>query len=372
VTISEMHIAVNLGVQKIASFQVDNFLPQEIDHELNSAMDRFIKQRYTPLGNKYKEGFEQSQKRIDDLRNLVSSTLINTFELDGIVLAENLLEDPHFTDIVALPNDYLFLVNLRAVVSDACRPATFQTTTTTFAYQRISITPPTTGYILTSIQMQLESNNLTTIIQSNAGLTYDQLLDSNNYTNNCCSPVLSVESNYGGTVEFTPTVDGNEIYLKIDTQIFAGPLTTSLIWENPVTGDTQIVTMETHEEHVLRRRSVPSGLNVTRRLVACNYAQLDDIYTLLKDPFNTTKSTYPKYTFNENFIKIYTNAEFIVTGARVTYIRRPQRMNRILGVGCELPEHTHQEIVEMTIKSILEGIQDPRYQSQSIETMESE
>jgi len=49
-TIEEMHIAVNLGVQKIASFQVDNLLPQEIDHELNNAMDRFIKQRYIPMG----------------------------------------------------------------------------------------------------------------------------------------------------------------------------------------------------------------------------------------------------------------------------------------------------------------------------------
>ena len=70
-TIQEMHIAVNLGVQKIASFQVDNLLPQEIDHHLNVSMDRFIKQRYSSFGNKYGTGFEQSQKRIDDLRNLV-------------------------------------------------------------------------------------------------------------------------------------------------------------------------------------------------------------------------------------------------------------------------------------------------------------
>ena len=56
-TIEEMHIAVNLGVQKIASFQVDNLLPQEIDHELNNAMHRFIKQRYSPEGNKYRDGF---------------------------------------------------------------------------------------------------------------------------------------------------------------------------------------------------------------------------------------------------------------------------------------------------------------------------
>jgi len=51
-TVNEMHIAVNLGVQKIASFQVDNLLPEEIDHELNLAMLRFIKQRYNPTSNR--------------------------------------------------------------------------------------------------------------------------------------------------------------------------------------------------------------------------------------------------------------------------------------------------------------------------------
>ena len=36
-----MHIAINLGVQKLASFQVDNLLPEEIDHEINMAIRRY-------------------------------------------------------------------------------------------------------------------------------------------------------------------------------------------------------------------------------------------------------------------------------------------------------------------------------------------
>jgi hypothetical protein len=370
VTINEMHIAVNLGVQKIASFQVDNFLPQEVDHELNSAMDRFIKQRYYPLGNKYRKGFEQSQKRIDDLRNLVSTNISNTFLLDGIELTTNALTEGYFADIIALPNDYLFLVNLRAEVLDACHPTTFNTVSETFAYQQISLTPPITGYYLTTVQIQLLSNNPITVIQNNSGVTYDQLLDSNNYTNNCCAPTLSIEtSTEGNTVELTPTTDGNEIYLKINTELWDGPLVTTLTWSNG--SETEIVTMQEYQTHTVRRRTTTNP-NLIRRVVVCGYSQLDDIYTLLQDPFNTTTSTGPKYTLGENFVKIYTTNEFIVPSATVTYIRRPQRMNRIIGVGCELPEHTHQEIVEMAIKSILEGIQDPRYQSQSMENMESE
>ena len=60
--IGQMHIAVNQGVQKIASNQVDLLLPQEIDFELNKAQDKFIKTRYSQFGNKYMRGFEQSQK----------------------------------------------------------------------------------------------------------------------------------------------------------------------------------------------------------------------------------------------------------------------------------------------------------------------
>ena len=77
-TVGDMHIAVNLGVQKIASFQADGLLPEEIDFELNTAMRRFISQRYNKQGNKYQRGFEQSQKRLDDLRHLVEDYTTTT------------------------------------------------------------------------------------------------------------------------------------------------------------------------------------------------------------------------------------------------------------------------------------------------------
>jgi hypothetical protein len=47
-------------------------------------------------------------------------------------------------------------------------------------------------------------------------------------------------------------------------------------------------------------------------------------------------------------------------------------MDSILNIGCELSPHTHEEIVEMTVQSILEAISDPRYNSQSREVLGSE
>ena len=372
-----MHIAVNLGVQKIASFQVDNFLPEEVDHELNIAMDRFIKQRYSPMSNRYRKGFEQSQKRIDDLRHLIATTTLDTFSDGEAEFGEDSL---FFSDRAALPNDYLFLVNLRASIIDACEPTTFSLNASENQFQRISLTPPVVGYILTGIKIYLDDDE--TLVAHNAtGLTKDELLNPTTYTFNCI-PAVSIEE-FGGSwglgllVEQTPTVDGNELYLKINPVAYPGTLATTLVWEHP-TDSTTIggtiepvnVAMEESSNITIRKRVLASPKTV--RLVKGKYSQLDDVYTLLDDPFNTTKSTSPLYTIEENFVDVYSTTEFVTQTVRVKYIRRPQRMSKSLGVGCELPEHTHQEIVEMAIKSILEGIQDSRYQSQSVEVTESE
>ena len=66
----EMHIAIQQGVDKIHSLQADMLLSEEIDIELNKNMSRFINTKYGK-NNIYQKGFEESQKRIDDLRSLV-------------------------------------------------------------------------------------------------------------------------------------------------------------------------------------------------------------------------------------------------------------------------------------------------------------
>ena len=68
--VNQMHIAIQQGVDKINSLQADMLLPEEIDIELNKSMSRFLNTKYGK-NNKYGQGFENSQKRIDDLRTLV-------------------------------------------------------------------------------------------------------------------------------------------------------------------------------------------------------------------------------------------------------------------------------------------------------------
>lgn len=65
---------------------------------INEAIDKFYKTRYSGINSK-SEGFEQSQKRIDDLRSLVKTKKYT----DTITNTDNKYE-------VELPNDYVMLL----------------------------------------------------------------------------------------------------------------------------------------------------------------------------------------------------------------------------------------------------------------------
>jgi hypothetical protein len=119
-------------------------------------------------------------------------------------------------------------------------------------------------------------------------------------------------------------------------------------------------------------RRLISNTHTESILVGNSFVQHDDIFTLLGDPFNTTKHTDPLTTIRGNSIDIYTNDIFIIDTVKITYIRNPRKISLSLGIDCELPEHTHQAVVDMTVSSILEGISDPRYKSHELEVSKNE
>tara|TARA_R100000315_G_C5235124_1_gene146689 strand:+ start:2067 stop:2828 length:762 start_codon:yes stop_codon:yes gene_type:complete len=68
--VGEMHYEFKLKLNKVDSLDYNNFLVPEIDWYLNEAQSIYIKTRYSG-NNSRAAGFEASQKRTDDLRNLV-------------------------------------------------------------------------------------------------------------------------------------------------------------------------------------------------------------------------------------------------------------------------------------------------------------
>ena len=108
------------------------------------------------------------------------------------------------------------------------------------------------------------------------------------------------------------------------------------------------------------------------------YIQHDDILALFKDPFNKPDMNSILGMFDNEYINVYTLVEgtkkspmsetnmvdVLPYSIKLTYLKRPQIVSATANNSCDLPQHTHEEIVAMTVSSILEGISDPRYKTQ--------
>ena len=120
-----MHIAVKLELDKSASFDIPAFEPEEIDFWLNKAIRTFVKTRYSGVNAK-QESFEQTQKRVDDLRTLVKEALDNDSVL-GLPLADDDAVIPKSyivttsgtpTPTDSWPDDYMFAISEEVAVDE--------------------------------------------------------------------------------------------------------------------------------------------------------------------------------------------------------------------------------------------------------------
>ena len=496
-TVAEMHIAVNQGVQKIASHQVGVLLPQEIDFELNKAQDKFVKNRYNQFGNKYSRGFEGSQKRIDDLRNLVT-------EKSVITTYKGQVSDNIYVDTAILPEDdgYMFLLNHRSFVvhnncdsiepcmvyntldpvvwveidfeefslnnyGDVVNGAPFvwvaqaiygsnwsqptQISIPSSSYTQLNIgdevssvssnitIPPGTTIIALPGSPVVELSNNPTIVSGPNAQTFNAQITSSGSVTPTPTPIHSIQiaviddagnhllaypfnqtmsqlgcaamNNYldsqywspgwsvylnanpngmpptytsanGGLVlgftlppnwviDYTPgaiTASYPSCFIQV-IRVDCGPpfdiLHSSIDYINPSSG-LYIGSAPSDNRYCTDIKYTASSVN--------RYSQLDDIYTLLKDPFNKTKHTSPLTTIVGHNIDIYTDETFYVPKVKLTYIKKPRSIDSTSGsvTSCELAEHTHQEIVDMAVASILEEIADPRYQTNRMEELRSE
>jgi len=100
---------------KITSFDAPGYTDEEISIFLTKAQERVVLDYYTPLGNKYKEGFEETEARRKDLKELVVGTTLTT----AATVQTNVLPNGVFYD---LPSNCLYAISEEVTVSssDTC------------------------------------------------------------------------------------------------------------------------------------------------------------------------------------------------------------------------------------------------------------
>jgi hypothetical protein len=66
----------------------------------------------------------------------------------------------------------------------------------------------------------------------------------------------------------------------------------------------------------------------------------------------------------QNTIELVTDGNYEILHYYIRYLRRPIEVSLTGEIDCDLPEHTHDEIILLAVSMALENIEHPRYQSQ--------
>lgn len=121
-----MHIEFRARFNRINSNKNRGFFKEEIDLFLNDSYDEFVETRSTRKSNHKAEGFEDTQKRIDDIRTVVKEGTTSEDRLlidDSLILLDSgVLSVFNRGKYVNLPmdGDYKYL----KLVNDACDTST--------------------------------------------------------------------------------------------------------------------------------------------------------------------------------------------------------------------------------------------------------
>jgi len=315
-TAAEMHEHVMMLLDKINSYQADTLLANEIDLALNMAQLAFVKNRFQRY-NKFGAGFEESQKRIDDLAPLIRTTTISLYELpynQGNFATEaggGLLAD-------AFPNaSQLVLTGDKRMWRDVYR-------------------------ISMNEDIANTGNNL---LGTDRVSPYMFLISARarvNYIN--CKKDLEEGVDYSLT-----DVDGDGVVARRSQETLTG-FGTSL------------------KNKVVKCKYVQNDDLFTL---------FEDPFntTTLNTPFysfsGANEVIFGDLQSGITNLEIYTDDTFFTDAIFIRYIKRPNFIT-INQTDCELSPHVHIEVVNMAVDILLEGTSDPRYKSHQTETLKSD
>jgi len=145
-TIEEMHIAIDLGLQKVNTFTQKNLLSQEKDWFLNDEVTKFIKQRTNPVSNMKRQGTDDTTKRYEDLSDLTRREILN-IELISDTIGE-----------CKVPSNYYGYISSKASVVQLCEDEKIEKTSENLYMCVFPLSFPD-GTVLTNYTVKLKTDS---------------------------------------------------------------------------------------------------------------------------------------------------------------------------------------------------------------------
>ena len=106
---------------------------------------------------------------------------------------------------------------------------------------------------------------------------------------------------------------------------------------------------------------------VGNRVEYVKIIQLDDYLAIKKDPFNKPSESNVIGVMEDNKIKVYKDNLNSVNSHVLTYLSWNESSDNI----ASLPDHTHEDIVNITVRKLMGSVKDESYKSQAAEELKN-
>lgn len=355
-TVQEIHIAIQMGLQKIGSYQYDDFQKEEIDLAFNIKQEEFVRQALSP--SNIRPGFETIQSRVDDLRLPRGNAKLHAI-LDGETKVYGVL-----------PTDYLYLINDRSGLYYSCAKDV--------DYEEDDLYLGAISLSFPDSEAEENFYSELKILYSDDSILFNiedyefEGLDSKEEKYLLLRTILDkLRSIPTSTTNPTPkyNVYWEEFgsYYKKNTFFitsFSGVGTLKIIIDgaDPVESEN-FLPEEAGSINYKVASSEDSYKEVPNRLL-----KTEELFNILNHSFGRTSDVSPISNLENDKIIVYRNNFFVPKEINISYIRRPRNINYNLGISCELSPHVHNIICDATVKYLLEAINSPRFESKIVET----
>lgn len=378
-TISEMHTAFKVELDKTSSLELPAFEPEEIDYWLNQGISKFVKNRYDGLNSKNK-GFEQSQKRTDDLAPLIFRKVISP----NNTVIDDINEFKAKYDGIDKKNSVLYSkpVDIFVIISEEIE----------LYYKKLG---DTYSYI-NSISDTISTDVKYLVLQSDLTMDPTSPIDSNalrflvydgKYYKSCV-----IVTGTSGAVNLMVLNSGLEITISPRLKIVPVKSISFNYYSETLNNPYSEHIMHYEEAKPLR---IVRDVYYTEYDISYNFFEFvtDGTYGLGK--YYLTYIRIPKRfnsltTSNITSGDVIFGLKYIVVGSSITYnaitysvgdtFYGVQDITVFTGTGTltlvkvntDLPKHIHDEVVKVAVGMALENIEQPRYNTYSneINTME--
>lgn len=359
-TVKETHIAIDLRFKQLNSERKIT-IPSEVkDLCINRAILKFVEHKTKKKSNIKGIGFENDQKRYDDVRELKREVVLPTYQSS---------QYPDELVYSVLPADYHKLVNDRTERYWTCNDLVYEATSTDYRYVVLPFpTDITTGALVSSYYTAFA------ITINGAGVTLPSplpLLYSPDAKFQLVHIVLDAINNNDPTQKYYiyweryDNLYHYNSFIIVERETIPNAATITYLQKDNIGYLYNAVFSEISRDLISIDPSLET-LVVPNELVGN-----EKFWDMIRSYYYTkNRNEKPLSYIYRNRLYVHHTNDFIPTNIHIQYIKQPNLVNLLLNQSCELSRM--EEIVELAVQEIYAISGDPNYKAMLAEAQLTE